>query len=306
VSYLDEIDLTTPNFGDLFDELPLWSAPFGLLLLDRVPMKSGLTILDVGAGTGFLTIELAERCGPGTKVIAVDPWKAAMNRLRRKIEQRHLDNILLLEQDASTIDLPDASVDVIVSNLGLNNFEDADAVLRVCSRVAKPNATLLLTTNLVGHMAEFYEVYRGLLIDTGQRDRLAKLEAHINHRGTTDSVGSLLRSAGFKVIDIVTNSFRMRFADGSALLRHHFIRLGFVQGWKSIAAADSIQETFERLERELNAVAERHGELALTIPMACFVACKQTTGYLDSSGAAEQPVQRTALRAVAEPARWAS
>ena len=35
VSYLDEIDSTTPEFVDLFDELPLWSAPFGLMLLAR-------------------------------------------------------------------------------------------------------------------------------------------------------------------------------------------------------------------------------------------------------------------------------
>ena len=286
MKYLEAIDLTAPEFGDLYDELPLWSAPFGLSLLDLVPMKSGLTILDVGAGTGFLTIELAERCGPDTKVIAVDPWKASIERLRRKINQRHLTNILLLEQDASAIDLPDESVDVIVSNLGINNFEEPGAVLQVCSRVAKPNATLLLTTNLVGHMVEFYEVYRKVLIDTGQRDRQPALEAHINHRGTIDSVGSLLQGAGFKVVDIVSTSFRMRFADGSALLRHHFIRLGFVQGWKSIAAVESIQKTFERLERELNAVAERRGELALTIPMACFVACRQTTGHLDSNGGA--------------------
>ena len=68
MKYLEAIDLTAPEFGDLYDELPLWSAPFGLSLLDLVPMKSGLTILDVGAGTGFLTIELAERCGPDTKV----------------------------------------------------------------------------------------------------------------------------------------------------------------------------------------------------------------------------------------------
>ena len=286
MKYLEAIDLTAPEFGDLYDELPLWSAPFGLSLLDLVPMKSGLTILDVGAGTGFLTIELAERCGPDTKVIAVDPWKAIMERLRRKINQRHLTNILLLEQDASAIDLPDESVDVIVSNLGINNFEEPSAVLQVCSRVAKPKATLLLTTNLVGHMVEFYEVYRKVLIDTGQRDRLPALEAHINHRGTIGSVDSLLRGAGFKVVDIVSTSFRMRFADGSALLRHYFIRLGFVQGWKSIAAVESIQKTFERLERELNAVAERRGELALTIPMACFVACRQTTGHLDSNGGA--------------------
>lgn len=274
MSFLDDIDISTPEFGELHDELPLWSAPFGLLLLDRVPMKSSLTILDVGAGTGFLTIELAERCGPSTKLIAVDPWKAAMDRLRRKISQRCLENVVLFEQDAATLALPAASVDVIVSNLGINNFDDPSRVLATCFRVARPGATVVLTTNLVGHMAEFYEVYRAVLIELGQSERLAALEAHVNHRGTVESVASLLEGAGFQVIDISTSSFRMRFADGSSLLRHHLIRCGFVQGWKAVAGVDSLERTFEMLEQRLNAVAQERGELALSIPVACFVARK--------------------------------
>jgi hypothetical protein len=92
----------------------------------------------------------------------------------------------------------------------------------------------------------------------------------------------LLRGAGFTVSDAVTSTFRMRFADGSSLLRHHFIRLGFVQGWKSVTAVESLQATFESLERNLNAVAEERGELTLTIPMACLVACKP--GEITGSG----------------------
>ena len=79
MSYLNEINIDQPEVVELFDKLPLWSAPFGLLLLDRVPLKPGIVILDVGAGTGFLTVELAQRCGPAAKVIAVDPWTAAMD-----------------------------------------------------------------------------------------------------------------------------------------------------------------------------------------------------------------------------------
>jgi ubiquinone/menaquinone biosynthesis C-methylase UbiE len=286
VTYLDPIDFDTPDFGDLYDELPLWSAPFGLWILDRAPVRSGLTILDIGSGTGFLSIELAERCGPATTVIAVDPWAAAMERLRRKIKQRRLTNIRLLEQDAAAVDLPEDSVDVIMSNLGVNNFEDPAAVLRTCSRIAKPGATFLLTTNLVGHMAEFYEVYRKVLLQTGQSDRVAALESHINHRATTDSVRKLLESASFKIADVVTDSFRLRFADGSSLLRHYFVRLGFLQAWIEVATVGMAQKTFETLEKELNAVASERGEIALTIPMACFVARKELKGQLDAKGAA--------------------
>lgn len=271
MNYLDDIDLTAPEFGDLYDELPLWSAPFGLLLLDRVPMKCGLTILDVGAGTGFMSIELAERCGSDTQVIAVDPWSAGMARLRRKAEGRGLTNIRLLEQDAGNLELPDASVDIIVSNLGINNFEHPSAVLKQCYRVARPQGMLLLTTNLVGHMAEFYEAYRAVLIETGRRDRLAALDQHVSHRATIESASRLLKEAGFTVVDTATDSFRMRFADGTSLLRHSFIRLGFMPGWK-VVAGDRVEQTFAALESRLNQVAAERGCLSLTIPVACLIA----------------------------------
>ena len=76
-------------------------------------------------------------------------------------------------------------------------------------------------------------------------------------------------------MNIETDSFRLRFADGTALLRHYFIRLGFTPGWKSIVAADSLQTTFATLERNLNTVAAETGELVLSVPMACIEARKQ-------------------------------
>lgn len=274
MSRFEPVDLDHPEFGDLYDELSLWSAPFGLLLLDRVPLRPGLTVLDVGAGTGFLTVELAQRCGPEATVIAVDPWKAGMDRLRRKLGYLGLGNVRLLEQDAAAIELPAESIDVVVSNLGINNFEDPGAVLSACFRVCRPGAAVLLTTNLTGHMAEFYDVFRETLIELGQADRLPALESHVRHRGTVDSVGRLLRSAGFEVSHMEARSFRMRFADGSALLRHHFIRMGFVPGWISVVDPGKTEPTFEALERNLNAAAARRGELALTIPMLCAEAIR--------------------------------
>lgn len=93
MKYLEEINCNTPEFGDLYDELPLWSAPFGLMLLEHVVLRPGMTILDVGAGTGFMTIELAQRCGSAATVIAVDPWAAAMQRLARKVDHLCLRNV---------------------------------------------------------------------------------------------------------------------------------------------------------------------------------------------------------------------
>jgi arsenite methyltransferase len=264
-----QVDISTTEFGDLYDELPLWSAPFGLLLLDRVPMRAGQTIVDVGAGTGFLSLELAQRCGPTSTVYAVDPWASALARLRRKIAQIGLTNVHVLEQDAAALELPAGSVDLVVSNLGLNNFENAGAVLRTCFRVLKPGARIFLSSNLVGHMAELYAAFRDVIPE----DRADGLEDHIEHRSTVEKMQAQLRAAGFLDGSVTTSSFRMRFADGQSLLRHWFVRFGFLPEWTRIAGPDS-EEVMRKLALELDDEASIRGELALTIPMACVEGVK--------------------------------
>ena len=59
----------------------------------------------------------------------------------------------------------------------------------------------------------------------------------------------------------------MRFADGTALLNHHFIKLGFLDAWKGVVPGQE-RETFARLRDRLDAIARQRGELSLTIPMA--------------------------------------
>ena len=56
-----EVDLNAPETVLVYDELPLWSAPFGLLLLERVPIRPGMRVLDVAAGTGNASIPAAAR-----------------------------------------------------------------------------------------------------------------------------------------------------------------------------------------------------------------------------------------------------
>ena len=57
----------TPEFVETFDEVPLWSASFGLLLLKHVELKPDLKVVDIGSGAGFPLIELAERLGNSCK-----------------------------------------------------------------------------------------------------------------------------------------------------------------------------------------------------------------------------------------------
>lgn len=66
---------------------------------------------------------------------------------------------------------------------------------------------------------------------------------------TVDSVSELLTRAGFTVTEAVTGSFSMRYAGGSALLHHYFIQFGFLPSWKAIVPHDSVERTFDLLEK---------------------------------------------------------
>jgi len=264
-----QADFSSPKILSAYDEVALWSAMFGLFLLEEVPLNNITSALDVGCGTGFPLIELAERLGPRCRVYGIDPWTGGLARAREKITARGTNNVTLQEGSAAAMPFPDNTFDLIVSNLGINNFEDRAAAIRECRRVARTGATLALTTNLQGHMHEFYAVFADVVSNDENATR--RLKEHIEHRATIETVRDLLETGGFSVSRVRERQATMRFLDGTALFNHHFIKLGFLDGWKQIGG-DKQKQVFETLHRRLNDLAQSKGELCLTIPMAYFEA----------------------------------
>jgi arsenite methyltransferase len=275
--YLDDTyDVADPEFVSVYDELPLWSAMFGQVLLEHLPLRPNLKVLDVGCGTGFPALELAGRLGPSCQVYAVDPWKPAMARVERKLDVLKIPNVKLFAGDAAAMPFAADEFDLIVSNLGINNFDRPEAFLGECRRVAKRSALLALTTNLRGHMEEFYGVFRTTLTELGKEAEQKALEAHVEHRVTVERASGMLEGAGFGVRRVHQQTFTMRFLDGTALLRHAFIKIGFLDAWQRVVDAEDRQRVFARLEENLNRLARKQGELALAIPMAYIEAEKVT------------------------------
>jgi arsenite methyltransferase len=260
----NEFDLDDPQVVEVYDDSPLWSAMAGQVLLRYLPLNPEVNVLDVGCGTGFPTLELAQRLGPNASVTGIDPWAAAISRARRKANIRGVDNVKFVDGDATAMPFADGSFDLIVSNLGLNNFADPMASLAECRRVARPGARIALATNLRGTMAEFYAIFSTVL----NPDGVEALEAHIAHRATIPGILALLEQARFQPVRTVEETITMRLANGTALLRHSFIRLGFLPQWRSLVAETERAEVFERLRAALDAHAVQHGLLELSVPMA--------------------------------------
>jgi arsenite methyltransferase len=260
-------DLNDPDIASVVDQVSLWAARFGFFLLSHLDLRPNLNILDVACGTGFPLFELAQMYGASCQVTGIDIWKQGLARARLKARTYHCPNVQILEADASQLPFAGATFDLIVSNLGANNFTDPAAVLAECFRVTKPGARLVLTTNPMGHLSEFYEVFHQILRELGNRASSERLQAHEAHRGTKESLSDLLQAAGFRVVRIEEDRFHLRYLDGSAFFHHFLTQLGFLEGWRPVVDQEDEERVFALLESKLNQMAWAAGELRMTVPM---------------------------------------
>ena len=275
MSYLEKHFITdNPDTISVFDELSFWSSIFGKLLLDHVPLRKGMRILDLGCGTGFPLFELAHRLDPISKLTGIDTWETAVERANWKKSQYRLPNVEIIRCDAVKIPFHDKEFDLIVSNLGLNNFDNPQAVIRECYRVVKRPGRICLTTNLEGHFMEFYAVFEATLKELGMEHYLPKLKAQEQQRGTDETIRELLEDARFSVLKIIRDKFYMRYIDGTALLRHFLTIVGFLPGWRSVLPLEREAEVFALLEKKLNEQADWDGELKMTVPVLYVEAVK--------------------------------
>jgi arsenite methyltransferase len=262
------------TFINTFDEAPLWSASFGLLLLKHLELKRNQTVIDIGSGAGFPIIELAGRMGNTSKFYGIDPWKNANQRTKQKITNYGYTNVELIETSAEKIPFDNETIDLIVSNLGINNFDKPGVVFKECSRVLKPNGKLAITSNLNGHWKEFYQLFYATLEQIGKQHLISLLKKDEEHRGSIETVSKLFTNNGFKVIRYFEESFEMKFVDGTAFLNHHFVKLGWVVTWIGLFPKVELQEIFSVLEQNLNDFSTKNNGLILTVPMAYIEGAK--------------------------------
>ncbi len=268
-------DLNNKDLVSVIDELPLWSAPFGLKLLDKIKYRKNITALDIGFGLGFPLLEVAMRLGNSCKVYGIDPWEAAVERTKTKMKIYDITNVDIITGAAEKIPLPDNSVDLIFSNNGLNNVNDLKTVLKECNRILKIGAQLVFTFNTDKTMIEFYSVLENVLRGKNMIDEINLMQKHIHKkRKPVEEFQLLLKESGFLVNEIVYDEFPISFTDGTTMFNHFLIKLAFIDSWKEFVPRKKHKEIFSEVEKRLNEVALSNGFFKLTVPFV-LMDCKK-------------------------------
>ncbi len=271
-NYLNlSVDIKDKNLISSLDELPLWSAPFGISLLNKIKMNKGMNVMDIGSGVGFPSIEIAQRLGESSKVYGLDPWIEANERAEFKIKFYDLKNIEIIYGFAEKLPFGNSFFDLIVSNNGINNVEDINQALNECRRVSKTGAQFVFTMNLEESMIEFYDLLKEELIKRNNAAAVQRIKEQIySKRRPLAEIKLLLSNTGFRIESLEENKFYLRFSDGTSMFNHPLIKFWFVGGWKNIVDEEMQEEIFDAVENNLNIKAVKEGEVKLGIPFITF------------------------------------
>jgi arsenite methyltransferase len=269
-------DFDLVRYINVSDECPIWSAPFGLKLLDYIDYKPGISALDIGFGTGFPLTEIALRLGESSTVYGIDPWTDAIKRAYEKIDYYRITNIKIFEGVAESIPLDDNSIDLIVSNNGINNVSDINKVIAECSRIIKSGGQFVQTMNLDKTMFEFYGELERVLSDLHMDKEIELMRHHIyEKRRPLEEMILMIKNHGFIIKELEHDQFNYKFTNGTAMLNHYFIRLAFMDSWIKLIPENKKEQIFDTIEMQLNEQSKISGGLKLSIPYVLINAVKK-------------------------------
>lgn len=118
-------------------------------VLDRVGIRPGDVVLELGSGTGVFTVAAAQRIGPQGRFVAVDIQPEMIKRVEQRVRTAGLANVDAHAADAYHLPLADGSVDRAFLISVLEEIPDPVRALAELSRVLKPEGILSITAEFL-------------------------------------------------------------------------------------------------------------------------------------------------------------
>lgn len=120
----------------------LWLPPDEVIR--ALGIQAGETVVDVGAGTGYFALPLADAVGARGRVIAVDAQRAMLTHLNEKIAPAAVSNIELVLAEADALAVPNNTCDLAFLANVWHEFPDRGSVLVEAKRVLKATGRIAI------------------------------------------------------------------------------------------------------------------------------------------------------------------
>ncbi|WP_315109981.1 class I SAM-dependent methyltransferase [Clostridium intestinale] len=111
------------------------------ILISQMPIEKNHTLLDIGAGSGFFTIPMAE--STTNKVYAMDPDFRMLKVIEKKAKEKGITNIELIQDYLENLTIENESIDFAMASLILHEVSSLSNALSKIYEVLKPGGHLL-------------------------------------------------------------------------------------------------------------------------------------------------------------------
>jgi len=112
---------------------------------ERMHLRPGMIVVEIGPGKGSYTIEVAKRVLPDGKVYAIDIHEAIVDSLKKKVKREGVMNVFPVVDDAYNMSLEDGSVDRVFAIACLPEIPDPIRVLREAHRILSESGLVSLS-----------------------------------------------------------------------------------------------------------------------------------------------------------------
>ncbi len=111
-------------------------------IVQALALRPGMTVADVGAGTGLFTLAFAAAVGQGGHVYAVDLIPAFLEHIRKKLKNASITNVTLVQASDRSAELAPASVDLVFMSDAYHHLEYPQHVLANLHAALRPGGAL--------------------------------------------------------------------------------------------------------------------------------------------------------------------
>jgi len=252
--------------------LPVWTEKFAHALLRNLELPERGQILDVACGTGFVTSQLSRLKSDDTRVIAIEGSPALLDVARKKLDDIGAKGVFVRTQDAEPkLAFADGVYDLVLCNLAVAEMVDPEAAIADFARVTRPGGEVRVTIPLAGSFAEFFDIYREVLVKHDKTETLRRLRTHIDDAyPPPERCEEWLVAAGLERISVDVEEFTLLFRSSREFFFAPVIEFGPLAGWKAIAGTgQEMQDIFWYIKEGIDAYFEGRA-FEITVRAGCL------------------------------------
>lgn len=238
---------------------------WGPVVAAEADVQTGDRVLDVGCGTGALTLAVAERAGPAGAVVGLDANPEMLAVARKKPVQ-----VEWLEGTAEALPFPDNSFDAVVSQFALMFFEDKPKALAEMMRVLKPGGRLAVAVCDAVENSPGYGAFAQLLDRLFGKDVGDAFRAPFS-LGDASNLHHLCGQAGLADADVVRRSGKVRFASIDAMVSTERACVWTLGG---VLSDEQFQRLLDQSQSALQTFEARDGSIEFDMPALVITARK--------------------------------